>query len=184
MLAVPFPFRMHACTISNWAWSFDMQKNERPARSLPTRIDNFLLLQSSKLFWGSSLLPLFNFERVLRLRLDWVWSPLWTIDRPRVANRLIASKCDRLDRAMLLLAFLGSWGIIFVLATIGIVDCTFHCVGLRLSRFHSCVWGTAVLLPSRRGGTEQKRYPFFDCYCRSADLACTWYYYLIACNRY
>ena len=39
---------------------------------------------------------------------------------------LIASKCDCLDRVMLLLAFLDSPSILFVLATIGIVDCTFR----------------------------------------------------------
>ena len=30
----------------------------------------------------------------------------------------------------------------------------FRCVGLRLSRSHCCVLGTAILLPPRRGGTE------------------------------
>ena len=48
-----------------------------------------------------------------------------------------------------------------MLATIGIVDCIFRCVGLRPSHFHSCAWGTAVLVPSRQGGTEQKRHHFF-----------------------
>ena len=46
-----------------------------------------------------------------------------------------------------------------MLATIGIVDCIFRRVGLRPSHFHSCVWGTAVLLPFQRGGTERKRLP-------------------------
>ena len=46
---------------------------------------------------------------------------------------------------MLLLAFLGSWGVIFVLATIGMVDCIFRRVGLHPSRFHFRAWGTAVL---------------------------------------
>ena len=32
-----------------------------------------------------------------------------------------------------------------MLATIGIVDCTFCRVGLHPSRFHSCVWETASL---------------------------------------
>jgi hypothetical protein len=36
-------------------------------------------------------------------------------------STLITSKCDRLARAMLLLAFLDSLGVIFVLATIAIV---------------------------------------------------------------
>ena len=40
-------------------------------------------------------------------------------------STLIASKCDHLDRAMLLLAFLDSPGVFFMLAMIGIVDCTF-----------------------------------------------------------
>ena len=158
MPAVPFPFHMHACIISNWEWSFNVQKNEGQLVALPTGIDSFILLWSSKLFWGSSLLPLFDFERVLWLRLNWVRSMLSTINRPRVANQLW---CDRLDRAMFLLAFLGSWGVIFVLAMIGIVDCMFRRVDLCPSRFHSCVWGTAVLLPSRRGGMERKHHHFF-----------------------
>ncbi len=37
-----------------------------------------------------------------------------------------AWECDCLARAMLLLAFFDSSGVIFVLATIGIVDSTFH----------------------------------------------------------
>ena len=70
---------------------------------------------------------------------------------------------------MLLLAFLGSWGVISVLATTGIVDCTFRRVGLCPSHFDSCVWWTAVLLPSQWGGTEWKCHRFFFfffyCYC-------------------
>ena len=66
MPAVPFPFRMHACIIGNWAWSFDVQKKKGQLVDSPTRIDSFILLWSSKLFWGSLLLPLFDFERVLR----------------------------------------------------------------------------------------------------------------------
>ena len=46
-------------------------------------------------------------------------------------------------------------------ATIGIVDCIFHYVCLRLSRFLSSAWGIAVLLPSRQDGNEQKRHRFF-----------------------
>ena len=88
MIAVPFPFHMHAYTISNWVWSFNVQKMKGQLVHSPTRIDSFILPWSSKLFWGSSLLPLFDFERVLQLRLDWVWSPLSTIDRPRIANWL------------------------------------------------------------------------------------------------
>ena len=52
MPAVPFPLRMHACIISNWAWSFDVQKKEGQLVDSPTRIDSFILLWSSKLFWG------------------------------------------------------------------------------------------------------------------------------------
>ena len=37
---------------------------------------------------AGSQLPLFNFERVLWSRLDWVWSLLLTINRSRIANRL------------------------------------------------------------------------------------------------
>ena len=36
----------------------------------PTRIDSFILLPSSKVFWGSALLLLFDFGRVLRWRLN------------------------------------------------------------------------------------------------------------------
>ncbi len=60
---------------------------------------------------------------------------------------LIASKCDRLDRAMLSLAFLDSSGIFFMLAKVKLLNCTF-CTVL-------CV-GTPVLLSSGRGVTEQK----------------------------
>jgi hypothetical protein len=57
MLAVPFLFRMHACTISNWAWSSEMQKKMKGQLvHLPTRIDSFILPRSSKLFLSSSLL--------------------------------------------------------------------------------------------------------------------------------
>ena len=127
------------------------------------RIDSFILLQSSKLFWGSSLLWFWVSSAIearlgLKSAID-NWSTL------HCQSTLITSKCDRLDRVMLLLAFLGSWGIIFVLATIGIVNCTFRRVGLRSSHFHSCVWETAVLLPSRWDGTERKHHDFFDCYC-------------------
>jgi hypothetical protein len=80
-------------------------------------------------------------------------------------STLIAFKCNRLARVMLLLAFLDSLGVIFVLATIGIVDCTFRPVDLRSSRFHSCVWGKAVSLPSRRSVMERKRHRFFYSYC-------------------
>ena len=86
MPAVLFPFRMHACIISNWAWSFDVQEGQLV--DSPTRIDSFILLWSSKLFWGTSLLLLFNLERVLRSRLDWVRSLLLTINQSRVANWL------------------------------------------------------------------------------------------------
>ena len=81
-------FRMHACIISNWAWSFDVQKKEGQLVDSPTRINSFILLWSSKLFWGSSLLPLFDFERILRSRLDWVRNLLSTIDQFHVASRL------------------------------------------------------------------------------------------------
>jgi hypothetical protein len=59
MLVVPFPFHMHACTISNWVWSFDVQKMKGQLVHLLTRINSLILPRSS------SLLPLFNSERVL-----------------------------------------------------------------------------------------------------------------------
>ena len=48
-----------------------------------------------------------------------------------------------------------------MLAMIGIFDCTFHRISLRPSHVHYCVWGTAVLLPSQRGGRERKCHLFF-----------------------
>ena len=66
MPAILFPFRMHVCIISNWAcmhaWSVDMQKMKVQLIHSPTGINSFILLRSSKLFWGSSLLPVFDFE--------------------------------------------------------------------------------------------------------------------------
>ena len=69
---------------------------------------------------------------------------------------------------MLLLAFLGSPSVFFVLATIGIVTGTFRhlpVAGLRPVPFPFFVHGTAVLLPSGWDGMEQKRHHFFDGYC-------------------
>ena len=69
---------------------------------------------------------------------------------------------------MLLLAFLYSPSVFVVLATIGIVDCTFHrlpVAGLHPVLFPFFVYGTAVLLPSGRDGMEQKRHHFFGGYC-------------------
>ena len=83
----------------------------------PTRIDSFLLLQSPKLLWGSLLLPLFDFEQVLWSRLNWVWSPLSTINRSRVANWLRSPPNAIAWIEWCFLAFLGSWGIIFMLAS-------------------------------------------------------------------
>ena len=39
MPAVPFPFRIHACIISNSVWSFDVQEKEGQLVDSPTRID-------------------------------------------------------------------------------------------------------------------------------------------------
>ena len=89
----------------------------------PTGIDSFILPWSSKFFWGSVLLQLW-LSPAVESRLgsksaidDWLTS--CCLSTP------IASKCDHLDRAMFLLAFLDSPGIFFVLGTIGIVDCMF-----------------------------------------------------------
>ena len=119
-----------------------------------TRIDIFILPWSSKLFWSSSLLSLFDFKRVLRSRLEVCCRWLIELALP------IDSKCNRLAGVMLLLAFLDSLGVTFVLATIGIVDCTFRRIGLHPSCSRCCVWGTAVSLPSQRGGMERKRHLF------------------------
>ena len=47
------------------------------------------------------------------------------------------------------------------LGMLATIDCTFRRIGLRPSGFHSCVWGTAVSLPSRWDRTEQNRHCFF-----------------------
>ena len=184
MLAVPFPFHMHAHT------GLPKCKLESQLVRSPSRIDSFILPPSSKVFWGSAPLPLFDFGQVLRSRLDWDRSLLLTNDRStsRCQSTLIASKCDRLNTSTLLLAFLVSPGVFFVLAMIGIVDCTFHhlpVAGLRpvpfdCSMHKKCfVHGTAVLLPSGRDGTEWKHRRFFGCYC-SQSLTTTVGRFLIA----
>ena len=64
---------------------------------------------------------------------------------------------------MLLLAFLDSPSVFFMLATIGIVDCTFRrlpVAGLRPVPFPFFVHGTAVLLPSGLDGMEWKCHRF------------------------
>ena len=77
---------------------------------------------------------------------------------------LFASKCDHLDRAMLLLAFLDSPSVFFVLAMIGIVDCTFRrlpIASLRPVPFpFICTWnGHFTSVWTGQNGTETS--PFF-----------------------
>ena len=58
---------------------------------------------------------------------------------------------------MLLLAFLDFPGVFFMLAAIGIVNCTFYHLPIAIPRsilFPFFVYGMAVLLPSRRDGKE------------------------------
>ena len=86
----------------------------------PTRINSCILLQFSKLavlgqftttalrFWASSVI-----ETQLGLK-----SAIGDQSTSCCQLTLIASKCESLVRAMLLLAFLGCWGI---LATMGVV---------------------------------------------------------------
>ena len=86
----------------------------------------------------------------------------------RCQSTLFASKCDCLDRAMLLLAFLNSPSVFFVLATIGIVDYTFLSLpvaSLCPVPFPFFVHETAILLPSGRDGMERIRHRFFGGYC-------------------
>ena len=71
---------------------------------------------------------------------------------------VIAFKCNHLDRAMLLLAFLGSWGVIFMLITIGIVDCTFRRIGLCLVPFPFLCMGNGRFTSISMG---TKTSPFF-----------------------
>ena len=150
MPAVPFPFRMHTCTISNWVWSFDVQKKWK-ASSFNRQLELIVLYCYGLLncsgavhYFRSSILSEFCNRGSTAFEVCYQWS---------------------IDLTLLLLGFLGSWGVIFVLATIGIVDCTFRRVGLRPSRFHSCVWGTAVLFPSQLGRTEWKHHCCFVSYC-------------------
>ena len=122
-------------------------------RGPTTRINSFILLWCSKLFWGSSLLLLFDFG-----------STGFEVSYRRSINLVLPIDSDRFQiqsLAMLLLAFLCSRGIVFMLATTGIVNCTFLCIGLHLSCSHCCASETAVLLPSRWGGIEQKCQVFF-----------------------
>ena len=134
----------------------------------PTRIDSFILPQSSQVFWGNALLPLFDFGRVLQSRLDWNQSSCpkvgWSISHCQ--SILITSKCDHTDRAMRLASTLqvyflcdydwNSW--LYVLS----FAC--HCPPLSsaLSCFHFFVHETAILLPSGWDGTEWKHHHFSD----------------------
>ena len=86
----------------------------------------------------------------------------------RCHSTLFASKCDHLDRAMLLLALLDSPSVFFMLATIGIVDCTFRrlpVAGLRPVPFpFFCAWnGHFTSVWTGRNGMEMS--PFFGSYC-------------------
>ena len=69
---------------------------------------------------------------------------------------------------MILLAFLDSPSVFFVLATIGIVDCTFRCLPVAVLRpvpFPFSVHGTAILL-HLDGMERMETSPFFfGCYC-------------------
>ena len=102
----------------------------------PTRIDTFILLPSSKVFcaalwfWASSVIEArLGSMYAINNRLTW-----------QCQSTLIASKCDRLDRTMLLLAFLDYPGVFFVLAVIRIVDSTFRRLPVTLSHFcFSCI---------------------------------------------
>ena len=64
------PFHFHSVCTRVIILGVIFRKKEGQLVDSPTRIDSFILLWSSKLFWDSSLLPLFDFERVLRSRLD------------------------------------------------------------------------------------------------------------------
>ena len=62
---------------------------------------------------------------------------------------MITSHCNRLDRVMILLAFLDSLGISFMLATIEIVDCKFYCLPITILhpiQFPFAMHGTVVYL--------------------------------------
>ena len=150
-----------------------MQKKEGQLVDSPTRIDSFILLWSSKLFWGSSLLLLFNFEQVLRLKLDCMGlKSALTIDRSCVGqSTLIASNCNRSDRAMLLLALVvsfhasydwNSW-LHFPSCWPPPVPFPFLCMGN--SRF--------TFVSTGRNGTKTS--PFFVSYCTiyTSILICT-----------
>ena len=126
----------------------------------PSRMDSFILPLSSKVFWGSALLPLFDLGWILRSRLDCYRST------SHCQSTLIASKCDYLDRSMFLLTFLVSPGVFFVLATIGIVDCTFRRQPPPRPVSLFCAWnGCFTFIWTGRNRMEWKRHHFFDCYC-------------------
>ena len=102
------------------------------------------------------------------------WQSTW-----HCQSTLIASKCDRLDRAMLL-SFLDSLGVFFVLATIGIVDCTFGCLPVSVPHpvpFPFFVHGIAVLFLSGQDRTERKRHRLLGCYCK--NIQCQVLSYLV-----
>ena len=81
-----------------------------------TRINSFILPRSSKLqfttaafrFWASF---------VVKARMG-LKSAIDNRSTSSCQSTLMASKCDQLDR-VILLAFSGSWGVIFMLAMIG-----------------------------------------------------------------
>jgi hypothetical protein len=81
---VPFPFRTRKRLINTLGVSYRRVKNQ--SRS-STRIDVFILLRSSQLHWVTVLLPLFDFERVLRSPLDCEQILLSKTDRSTIANR-------------------------------------------------------------------------------------------------
>ena len=81
---------------------------------------------------------------------------------------------------MILLAFLDSPSVFFVLATIGIVDCTFRCLPVAVLRpvpFPFSVHGMAILLPSGRDGTDGNITVFFWLLLYIPTCTCTSYWF-------
>ena len=85
LFAVLFPFRTCKWPINTLGVSYWRQSK---LVRLLTGIDTFTLPWSSKLCWDTVLLPLIDFERVLRSPLDWEQISLSTINWASIANWL------------------------------------------------------------------------------------------------
>ena len=72
LLAFLFLFYMYVCTISNNRHGCWWVKMKSQLICLPSRINSFILPRSSKVFWGSALLQLFDFEQLSSMIKAWL----------------------------------------------------------------------------------------------------------------